>query len=96
MSIEQPALTSRIVSWVLTGHGPASRPAPPERTPLEIPALRRWIGPALLLGTTPILVLVLWMICAHFDGSIVLFASSIDGGFYLQLRLQPSWEIGDE
>jgi outer membrane protein assembly factor BamA len=23
-------------------------------------------------------------------------ASSIDGGFYLQLRLQPSWEIGDE
>jgi len=66
-------------------------PAPPVRQPLEISALRRWIGPALLLSTTPVLVIVLWMICAHFDGSIVAFVTGIDAATFARLVPRPSW-----
>ncbi|WP_053237273.1 hypothetical protein [Sandaracinus amylolyticus] len=84
----------RIASWILTGHGPVSRPAPPARTAVEIPALRRWIGPALLLSTTPILVVVLWMTCAHFDGSIALFLAQIDLGTFVRLFPRPTTSAG--
>ncbi|UJR86290.1 hypothetical protein [Sandaracinus amylolyticus] len=80
----------RIASWILTGHGPVTRPAPPARKALEIPAFRRWIAPGLLLSTTPILVVVLWMICAHFDGSIALFVTSIDATTFVRLVPRPT------
>ena len=82
--------TERIASWIFTGQGPVSRPAPPARRPLEISPLRRWIGPALLVSTTPILVIVLWMICAHFDGSIALFVTNIDAATFARLFPRPT------
>lgn len=99
MSDERPAPTSPIGSrresaakiWILTGHGPHSRPAPPARTPLEIGPLRRWIGPALLIGSTPPLVIVLWMIVAHYDGSILRFLTTIDRATLVALLPHPTW-----
>ncbi len=52
-----------------------------------MPILRRLIGPLVLMVVTPILGTLLWMITAHFDGSILTFARlvSVDG----LLRLFP-------
>lgn len=82
---------ARATTWVLTGRSPEERPPPPARTPLTIPALRRWIGPALLLGTTPLLVIVLWMICAHFEGSIATFVTTVDPATFARLFPRPTF-----
>lgn len=78
------------LSWALTGHAPEARPAPPTRAPMEIPALRGWIGPLALLTTTPFLVVVLWMIAAHFDGSIARFVTTIDPSTFVALIPRPT------
>lgn len=75
---------------ILTGHDAASRPAPPARTPLEISAFRRWVVPSAVVFLTPPGVLTVWMILAHFDGSVARFAAEIDGASFLALLPRPS------
>lgn len=62
----------------------------PPRAELRTSILRRTIGPALLLATTPLLAIVLWMIGAHHDGSIVAFARAIDTSTFLRLLPRPT------
>src|ERR1700734_3983426 len=62
-----------------------STPAPPESQ------LRRTVVPLLLMLVCPPAVIVLWMICARFDGSVLSFFQKIDGPTFLQLCPRPTW-----
>ncbi|MGH3131213.1 MAG: 7-dehydrocholesterol reductase [Gaiellaceae bacterium] len=53
--------------------------------------MRRWLAPALLIVTTPLLAALLWMICAHYDGSIMRFVRLADAATIVRLFPQPSW-----
>ncbi len=45
----------------------------------------------LLLFTTPLVVIVLWMVCAHFGGSMTRFVSTIDPKAFVALVPRPTW-----
>jgi 7-dehydrocholesterol reductase len=79
-----------VVSWILTGQGERERPPAPALTPLEASFTRRVLGPALLIFATPPLVIVFWMICAHYDGSIVRFVTTVDAGAFVRLFPRPT------
>ena len=76
-----------LLSRILTGQDAAVRP--PTRTELEGTFGRRWLAPALLIFATPLLVVLLWMICAHYDGSIARFVRLADAATIAFPR--PSW-----
>lgn len=62
-----------------------STPTPPESQ------LRRTVVPlALMLGCPPA-VIVLWMIAAHFDGSVLEFFQKIDWATFWRLCPRPTW-----
>jgi 7-dehydrocholesterol reductase len=84
------SFTRAIPSRISTAPGPDARPAPPLRQTLEIGALRRWIGPAVLLVTTPVLVIVLHLVCAQFDGSIAAFVAAMDWPTFVSLVPRPT------
>src|SRR5688572_7382068 len=63
---------------------------PPPVTPLEIGFVRRVLGPALLIAAMPILVVIVWMINARFDGSIVRFVREIDAATFVRLVPRPT------
>ena len=83
-------MASRRLEWILTGTAGASRPEPPERTELDARFFRAWVAPAGLVLATPPLVVVLWMTCAHFDGSIVEFATTVTAARFWQLFPRPT------
>ena len=76
-----------LLSRILTGQDAAVRP--PTRTELEGTFGRRWLAPALLIFATPLLVVLLWMICARYDGSIARFVRLADAATIAFPR--PSW-----
>ena len=80
-----------VVSRILTGQDAAVRPPVPTRTAFEGSFGRRWLAPALLIFATPLLVVLLWMICAHYDGSIVGFVRLADAAAIARLFPRPSW-----
>jgi 7-dehydrocholesterol reductase len=59
-------------------------PAPPSGT------TRRTIVPLLLMLGCPPAVIVLWMICAHFDGSVLAFFQRIDWPTFVSLCPRPT------
>lgn len=62
---------NRMESW-LTGlpeGGP--RPEPPAKTELDASFLRAFLGPFLLIVSTPILSILFWIACRHHDGSFL-------------------------
>lgn len=80
-----------VLSRILTGQDAAVRPPAPTRTAFEGSFGRRWLAPALLIFATPLLVVLLWMICAHYDGSIVRFVRLADAATIARLFPRPSW-----
>jgi 7-dehydrocholesterol reductase len=52
--------------------------------------LRRWIGPLALLVATPLLAITAWMIAARHEGSVALFARSIDLERFVALLPRPT------
>ena len=80
-----------LVSRILTGQDAALRPPAPTRTAFEGSFGRHWLAPALLIFATPLLVVLLWMICAHYDGSIVRFVRLADAVSIARLFPRPSW-----
>lgn len=60
-------------------------PAPPESQ------LRRTVVPLLLMLICPPSVIVLWMVCAHFDGSVLAFLHDIDWATFWRLCPRPTW-----
>lgn len=75
---------------MLTGHEGVDRPPPPLRAPIALSAFRRVIAPSALTLITPPCVLTVWMILAHFDGSILRFVREIDAPTALALLPMPS------
>jgi 7-dehydrocholesterol reductase len=63
---------------------------PPERSPLDASFTRRWLAPALLLATTPFIVVAVWMINFHFDGSVLRFVREIDARRFFELFPRPT------
>jgi 7-dehydrocholesterol reductase len=61
-----------------------STPAPPTGS------LRRTLVPLLLMLACPPAVIVLWMICAHFDGSVLAFVKTIDWATFVALCPRPT------
>ncbi len=51
----------------------AALPPRPVKSTLEIHPFRRWLGPLLLMLSTPFLSIMMWMTAAYFDGSILAF-----------------------
>ncbi|MFH0344105.1 MAG: hypothetical protein ACHBNF_18730 [Chromatiales bacterium] len=80
-----------LVSRILTGQDAALRPPAPTRTAFEGSFGRHWLAPALLTFATPLLVVLLWMICAHYDGSIARFVRLADAASIARLFPRPSW-----
>jgi 7-dehydrocholesterol reductase len=77
--------------WVLTGTlEPARRAAPPVLSTLSISWSRRTLAPFLLLSLTPLLVVILWMVCAWFDGSMLRFVREIDSARFVALFPRPT------
>jgi 7-dehydrocholesterol reductase len=63
---------------------------------MSIPApskglVRRTLVPLLLMLSCPPAVIVLWMICARFDGSVLAFFHKIDGPTFVSLCPRPTW-----
>lgn len=54
----------------------SDRAAPPVVTPVSASIIRTTIGPLLLMVSTPILALVLWMTARYHDGSLLAFAQA--------------------
>ncbi|MGM0575987.1 MAG: 7-dehydrocholesterol reductase [Myxococcota bacterium] len=69
-------IDNRFESWLTGLPVGASKPEPPERTPLDAGFVRAWLGPAALIFTTPFLVLLLWMACVHYEGSLAVMAAA--------------------
>ena len=63
-----------------------STPAPPTGQ------FRRTLLPLFLMLTCPPAVIVLWMIAAHFDGSVVTFFRDVDWATFWRLCPRPTWE----
>jgi 7-dehydrocholesterol reductase len=61
-------------------------------SPREPSALRRIIVPLLLMLGCPPAVIVVWMIAAHFDGSVLAFFRDIDWQTFWRLCPRPTWE----
>src|ERR1700761_2764146 len=54
-------------------------------------SMRRTIVPLLLMLGCPPAVIVLWMICAHYDGSVLAFFQGFDWSTILGLFPRPTW-----
>ncbi len=53
--------------------------------------IRRTLVPLALMLICPPAVIVLWMIVAHFDGSVLAFAETVDGRTFVALCPRPTW-----
>jgi 7-dehydrocholesterol reductase len=80
-----------VLSWILADQDAVVRPTAAARTVIDGSFGRRWLAPALLMLATLPLVLVLWMICAHYDGSIVRVVREADAAAMARLFPRPSW-----
>ena len=79
------------LGWILTGQrDAAARPAPPEKSELAASWVRATLGPLFAITFMPFLVVVLWMICARFEGSVSRFASEITLARFWELTPHPS------
>lgn len=68
----------------------ADRFPPPKVTPIQASIIRTTIGPLLLMTSTPLLMLALWMTARYHDGSLLAFAQA-GPGVWWQHTPAPTW-----
>lgn len=86
----RPKVESRTAAFLTGLSVGAERPAPPERTALDASPLRAWIGPLALMVSTPLLSVLFWICCAHFDGEITTMIAAGPAAWWAHVP-GPSW-----
>jgi 7-dehydrocholesterol reductase len=84
-------MASPFVERIVSEQAGSSQALRPALTPLDVGFFRGWLAPLLLIVTTPLIAVLVWLTCVHFDGSILLLARTRSVESLLQLVPRPTW-----